>query len=374
MNLYEIINKISEKFNDDYWVHIYSSKNFPEDFFVELGKYKLFGILNSDTYSGYSLTLSDLTNIVYQLSTRIATPTYLFISQNLVAKMIEDFGSNYIKENLLKDIILGRVKVNLALTEEECGNDALCIKTSAKKGANSKYILSGKKSYVTNAKLADYLIIVSRTSLKRERRSYGLTLFLIDMREKKDYFDFYRLEKLGLDFIELYNIRFENLEVESEYIIGGIDMGWNILSSVFLLDKLLLAAMLIGGAEKLLWKGVEYAKQRVVFGKPIGYYQGIQFRLAKAFTEVITSRALMREIIKDQMFSDQTLILSLYYHSVAMANEVADIVLQTFGGKGYVRSLIEMYYRDFRYYRIGPLSEELTLANIARGLRLPKSY
>jgi alkylation response protein AidB-like acyl-CoA dehydrogenase len=179
---------------------------------------------------------------------------------------------------------------------------------------------------------------------------------------------------MGLDFLSLYTIYFNDLKIDKKYILGEQNKGWNIIVKYFNWDKLLLAAMFVGIGEKALDIAIKYSKQRKVFDKIIGSYQGIQFPLAEAHINLVAAKALINQA--KEYPDDIDLVFSAYYTALNAASQAIDTSLQVLGAKGYLKnSLIEKFYRDIRYYKIGPLSKELLLANIAyRVLGLPKSY
>jgi len=381
-NFSEIIDNIKIRFSWNYWKEIYENKIFPKDFFSTLGEYNLYGILVKKEFGGYGLTLKELVELTYQISKIVGTPSYLLLSHNIVSKLIEEFGNKYLKEELLEGIIKGKYLVSMAANEEACGNDIFCIKTTAVEKDN-KFIINGIKDYVTNADIADIFLIVTRTA-NSNKKSYGLTVFTVKSSEIRYNISLKKLNKMGLDFLSLCSVKFSNVEVSKENVLGEVNEGWRILKFAFNLDKILLAAALIGTAEKVLYEAVEYAKIREVFGKQIGSFQGIQFPLAEGYVELLASKSLLNELAENlankdysNLDDDQILsnILATYYHAVMNSYKIADIALQTLAAKGYTESMIEKYYRDIRYYRIGPLSTELILASIAtRGLKLPRSY
>lgn len=368
-----ILKTLEDNFSETYWIKIYNNNEFPHDFFYFLGSHKLFGYIVSKENNGLGKSLAELTQLVYEVSKISGFATYLLLAQNLVAKMCEENCHNDIKKELLSKIIRGENKISLALTEEECGNDALCIKSSALE-INGSFLLNGKKDYVTNADLVDYIIIAARTSYDENKRSYGITLFLTDIEKLRKNGRLIKLHKMGLDFLSLYTIYFNDLKIDKKYILGEQNKGWNIIVKYFNWDKLLLAAMFVGIGEKALDIAIKYSKQRKVFDKIIGSYQGIQFPLAEAHINLVAAKALINQA--KEYPDDIDLVFSAYYTALNAASQAIDTSLQVLGAKGYLKnSLIEKFYRDIRYYKIGPLSKELLLANIAyRVLGLPKSY
>lgn len=360
------LGEIANNLGKEYFNFICNNRRFPDNLWNSLGRQKLFGLLVSKENGGDGIDLSDFVDLVLKFSKQFGTFGYLLIAQNLSAKMFSDFGNEKLKA-FLPDLISGRIRINLALTELESGSDAFSIKTKASRQGDN-FIISGRKQYVTNAKNADLLMVVARTSQPHEKKSSGLTTFVT---KKEQYLpsDFVNLEKMGLDFLPIYSLQVNAINVPSDMILGELDEAWQMLSNTFVLDRILLAAMFIGMAEMALSIAVQYAKERLVFGKIISSHQGIQFPIAQSYSFLQAAKSHVRSVSKiwdnGQIKASRDAPWTAYYTSIKSAYDAIDCSLQTLGAAGYVSSTVEKLFRDIRYYRIGPISEQIALSNIA---------
>jgi acyl-CoA dehydrogenase len=360
------LSEIADNLGKEYFDSVCNKKQFPDDLWNSLGRQKLFGLLVSKENGGDGIELSDFVELVLEFSKQFGTFAYLFIAQNLSAKMFSDFGNEKLRA-FLPDLISGRIRINLALTELESGSDAFSIKTKAsREGGN--FIIAGKKHYVTNARNADLLMVVARTSHHQEKQSSGLTTF-VTKKEQYEPSDFMNLEKMGLDFLPIYSLQVNAVNVPGNMILGELDEAWKMLSNTFVLDRILLAAMFIGMGEMALGIAVQYAKERKVFGKVISSHQGIQFPIAESYSFLQAAKSHVRSVSKiwdDGLIkANRDAPWTAYYTSIKSAYDAIDCSLQTLGASGYVSSTVEKLFRDIRYYRIGPISEQIALSNIA---------
>jgi len=317
---------------------------------------------------GLGHSFSDFVNEVGRLSNSVATLGYLFLAQNLVSWLVASAGSAAIKENLLPALIVGKCRVAMGLYEEEAGSDALAVSSFATR-ARTGYRLSGRKDFITDGAKVDYIIFVTKSA--QDARRGSLSSFIVPTSSKGLKFE--ETEKMGLDFLRLYSCRFD-VYVKKDAIIGEEGRAWDTLSQVFAMDRIALGSMLVGMGLRLLQAATERASTRNVFGRPVGSNQAIQFPLAEVYTELHASRLLVEECagMDTRTAEFATASAGTLYHSSKWAFRAADLALQIFGAKGYERGFVESCFRDTRYYRMGPLSQELSLSMVARrALNLP---
>jgi acyl-CoA dehydrogenase len=357
-------------FDLEYYTQVCEQRTFPEDFWNALGSRALFAMLAQGT------SLSEFIEKVVELSRNVGTLSYLFIAQNIATLMIKENFEE--AQSILPELFSGKAYVSLALSERESGNDAFSLACQAKK-ENNEFLITGKKDYVTNAQLARFIIVVTRTS-QMEKKSLGLTALLVDTQKNREKIRFTQIEKMGLDFLKLYSVEFKETSVPETWKIGKENHAWEVLVKYFNIDRLALAAMLVGMGETALKQAVSFARKREVFGKPIGSYQALQLPLAECAIELSASLALIHESLKRESDPKSkefgAVALACYAHALKASQRAIDVSLQTLGAQGYLRrSALQALYRDVRYYAIGPLSQELVLANYAeKALGLPRSY
>ncbi|AKA48240.1 hypothetical protein IX51_02980 [uncultured archaeon] len=368
------VSKFTSKYDEIYYDHVSEKNEFPEDFFSALGADNRFGLLVSNKNGGSEISFSEFVQNILDMSRRAGTLTYYFVAQNLSAKLFDDHGTEKLR-SLLPEVMAGKAKVNLALTEEQSGADALSINTEAVQTGDGNYSITGDKYCVTNGKGADYLMVAARTSPPSDKKSHGLTTFVITEKQPAKT-SFVSLGKMGLNFLPLYSVSFNGVKVSRDAVLGEIDRAWSFLSRTFAADRLALGAMFVGMGRMALDRAAEYAREREVFGRKIGSNQGIQFPLARAFIELSASEAYIlrgSEMMDNgEIDRNRDIPMGAYYHSVNAASMAIDAALQTLGASGYLSGFVEKLYRDIRYYRMGPISEQLALVSIAeRTLNMP---
>jgi acyl-CoA dehydrogenase len=376
-SLIERVRAISSKFDEVYWREICRKKEFPFEYWDSLAKDGLFGLVVPEEHGGLGKTLLDLVLATEETAERFAgIGSYLFLSGCLVSTIFFKSTTDQ-KEELLPKLSRGEIKVSLALSEEHSGFEATAIETKAEK-VGSDFLLNGSKRFVNNVDQADYLIIFARTrSVKdSDKKSVGVSMFLVPTSDENLHRR--KLDKVGWDFVNNFDIEFKDLKVREEELVGEFNNAWYNSVESFNLDRVATAASLIGTGRLALNTAIKHAKDRMVFGRAIGSNQGIQFPLAEAAAQLITAEASTLKAAslngKGWTFVEAANIaLSL---SLTAASTATDRAMQTLGGHGYYREYdVERYWRDVRAHKVHPISEELLLTSIAeRTLGLPKSY
>ncbi len=376
--LVEKVRAISSKFDVPYWREINRKKEFPHEYWDLVAGDGLFGLVVPKKYDGLERPLLDLVLGTAETAERFAgIASYLFLSGNLVSTIFSKSAETQ-KAEILPKLAKGEIKIALALTEEQSGFEATAIEAKAEK-TGREYVLNGSKRFVNNVDLADYLVIFARTKPAGEstgKKAVGVTMFLVPAADPNLHRR--KLDKLGWDFINNFDIEFKDLRVPETAIVGELDNAWYNAVESFNLDRVATAASLVGTGKLAVNQAAERAKKRVIFGKAVGSNQGIQFPLAEAAAQLFTAEAF---ILKATTLNGSgwafveaaNLALSL---ALSAASFATDRAMQTFGGHGYYADYdVERYWRDVRAHKVHPISEELLLATIAeQSLGLPKSY
>ncbi len=371
------IEAVSSKFDKKYWREIYKNKDFPHEYWKAIAHSGLFGLLVDEEFGGSGKNILDVSLATEETAERYAgLGSYLFLSGCLLSTLFAK-SSELQKQEILPKLAKGEIKISLALAEEKSGSDSTSLEATAVRTSQG-FELSGSKRFVNNVDRADYLIIFARTTPveKTGKKSMGLTMFLVpasspEIKRRK-------LEKLGFNFINNFDLEFRHLIVPEENIVGELDKGWYNAVDSFNLDRVATAASLIGTGKLALTEAAEYSKKRLVFGQPVGANQGIQFPLAEAVAQLIAAETMMLKACslegKGRSFADFANLALLQAETAA--NYATDRALQTFGAHGYYDEYdVERYWRDVRLHRVHPISEELLLSQIAdRSLGLPKSF
>ncbi len=287
-------------------------------------------------------------------------------------------GSEAQKRAYLPRIATGELRLqSMAVTEPTTGTDTTRIKTAAVKRGD-RYVVNGQKVWLSRVQHSDLMILLARTTpLEAARKGEGLSIFLVDVRAALGH---------GLTLRPIRNMVnhetneafFEDLEIPAENLIGEEGKGFRYILDGLNAERALIAAECIGDGHWFIEKARSYASERVVFGRPIGQNQGIQFPIAQAFVEV-EAADLMRWKACDLFDRSEPCgaEANMAKYLAAKASwEAADVCLQTHGGFGFAAEYdVERKFRETRLYQVAPISTNLVLSYVAEHvLRLPRSF
>jgi acyl-CoA dehydrogenase len=373
------IQKICAKYDDHFWAKTDETGVFPEAFVADLAAGGWLGVAMPEAFGGAGLGLTEA-SLVMQTITESgagfsgASAVHL----NIFGPMpIVKFGTEDQKRRFLPPLIAGDAKSCFAVTEPNSGLDTASLETRAVR-TSSGWRITGRKIWTTSAQRANTIMIIARTKPKAEckKPTEGLSLFYAD-------FDRNRIEanpipKMGRKAVECNTLFIEDLEVDEDRLIGKEGEGFKILLSGLNPERVLFAVEAIGLGRAALARAAQYAKERVVFGRPIGQNQGVAHPLAKAWAELEAANLLafkaaaLYDAGKDCGAEANA---SKYLGAEAGFNACEASVL-AHGGMGYAKEyFVERYFREAMIARIAPVSREMILNFIAeRVLGLPKSY
>jgi acyl-CoA dehydrogenase len=380
-SLLDGIVETSEKFPETYWNERYNRKEFPKEYWRAFEAKGFFGFLVPHEYGGSGRSFLDFVLAIAKAAeVNAGAMAYLLLSGALVAEMFAS-STQPQKLEILRLISKGSVKISIALTEQESGQQVRAINTVARQESDGDYVISGEKTFVNNANVADFILVFAR--LEREKENQ-IVPFLVE--SKHPALVKTEQEKIGHDPLRMYSLKFERLTVRKSSLICGDDnydrngdTSWQNSLRVFAMDRIATAVLLTGTGKLAIREAASYANRRQAFGKPIGANQGIQFPLAESYAnldaaENIAYRAAWLCDKGDKQFS---LVGAIALSKAVRASLAAtDSALQCFGGHGYLESCpAQRHWRDIRAYSVHPMSKELLTAFIAeRALGLPRSY
>ncbi|MDG6997279.1 MAG: acyl-CoA/acyl-ACP dehydrogenase [Nitrososphaerota archaeon] len=380
--LRESLSSIASQYSDAYWREHDEKSEFPQEYFDALASGGWFGLNVPSEQGGTGLGLTEVSIAINELSKRCGMSAGDIVMAICVfaIQTIKTFAKEPLRSKLLSELGAGKHIMSFGLTEPSAGVNTLDIATSAKKEGDG-YVINGQKIWITLAHKATLFNIVTRTTPKDKvsKRTEGLTLFLVDKREiKRGQIRTKKIEDISMRALGSNEVYIEDLYVPSENILGELDKGWDVLPALLNAERISTASMSVGLGELVLSKAVEYAKSRIVFGRPIGSNQAIQLPLARSKADLeaawsITQRAAWEF---DNKVDCSTSANTAAYMGARAAFFTADRAIQTYGGMGYAKnSDIERHWRDSRLFRTGPVPEEMVLNFIGqRVLRLPRSY
>jgi acyl-CoA dehydrogenase len=264
-------------------------------------------------------------------------------------------------------------------TEPTAGTDTTAIRTTAVRQGNDKYVVNGQKVWTSRAEHSDLMLLLARTTPRDQvkKRTEGLSVFVVDMREGL---------KRGLSIRPIRaminhattEVFFDNLEIPADHLLGEEGKGFSYILDGMNAERILIASECIGDTRWFIAKASEYAKNRVVFGRPIGQNQGVQFPIAKAYAASEAAALMVREATR--LFDAARKCGPQANMAKLLASEAswmaADMCLQTHGGFGFAEEYdVERKFRETRLYQIAPISTNLILSYLAEHvLGLPRSY
>lgn len=371
---------IAQDYGLQYWRELDAKKEWPSELWKKLGELGYIGVAIPEQYGGSGLGMLEMALIIEELASAGAgsTVSQLFMLTPVFGAItINKHGTEKQKNSFLPDIARGKIDFCMALTEPNAGTNSLSITTRAEKKGN-KYIINGQKVWITGVRHADYMLLVARTTPIEhvKKKTHGISLFIVDVNDPAIRLQ--RIDKLGTNCLESDIVFIEDLEVNESSLIGEEGKGWYHLLDTLNAERIVTTAGCIGTGQLCLKLAVDYAKERKVFEKPIAYYQGVQFPLAK-----IKANLDMAQLMNYKA-------AWLYDHGLSAGNEsnmakmvaaeagfsAADQAMQTMGGFGYGKEYdVERLWRDVRLFKIAPVSEEMILNFISQyELGLPRSY
>jgi acyl-CoA dehydrogenase len=290
------------------------------------------------------------------------------------------FGSDEQKRRFLPPLIAGREKACFAVTEPDAGLDTTRLKTKAERRGDH-YILSGRKIWISTAQVAQKMLILARTTSVEEaaRPSLGLTLFYTDLDCAK--VEVREIPKMGRKAVDSNLLFIDGLEVPARDRIGEEGKGFHYILHGMNPERILIAAEAVGLGRAALERAARYAKERVVFGRPIGRNQAIQHPLAERWIELEAAELMVMRAAAAYDAGEEAGGVGAYanaakYCAAEAGFRACETAVMTHGGMGYAREYhVERYFREIQIARIAPISPQLILSHIAeRVLELPKSY
>ena len=375
-DLRSLVDRVCADFPDDYWRDLDQRRAYPEEFVAALTKTGCLGALVPEEYGGIGLGLGDTSVLLEQINRNggNAGPVH---AQLYTMGAILRHGSEEQRRQHLPGIASGDVRLQaFAVTEPIAGTDTTSIRTTARRDGDT-YVVSGQKVFTSRVQHSDLMLLLARTTPKAEtkKRSEGLSLFLLDMREVEG------ISVRPLDMMvnhETNEVFFDDVIIPAASLIGEEGKGFRYVLDGMNAERILIAAECIGDGRWFVERGSRYATTREVFGRPIGMNQGIQFPLARAHIHV-EAADLMRWRAAD-LFDDHAPCGTEANMAKLLAAdaswEAAEAALQTHGGYGFAAEYdIERKFRETRLYQVAPISTNLILSHVGEHvLKMPRSF
>ncbi|MBI2759875.1 MAG: acyl-CoA/acyl-ACP dehydrogenase [Chloroflexi bacterium] len=370
---------LAGKFDDVYWRRCDSEHTFPWEFYHAFAEAGWLGIAIPRELGGAGLGITEASLLLEEVAAsgaamNGATALHLTIfGLNPVVR----HGTEDLRRRILPEAAAGRLHVAFGVTEPDAGSDTPSITTRAVREGD-QFIIRGKKVWTSKALESSKVLLLARTTPLEEcaRRTDGMTLFLADLDPK--YVTIRPIEKLGRNAVDSNEVFYDDLPVDARDVVGEVGRGFYHLLDGLNPERILVAAEALGTGRVALRRATAYAKERRVFGRPIGQNQGIQFPLADSYAKLNAAELMIRKAswLYDNGKPCGAEANMAKYLAAEWGFEAADRALQTHGGFGYAKEFdVERYWREVRVMRIAPVTQEMILNFLGQHeLGLPRSY
>ncbi|CEN80233.1 putative isocaproyl-CoA dehydrogenase AcdB [Paraclostridium sordellii] len=340
----------------------------PRELLDKMAQTKYTSVTIPQEYGGAGADYVSYAIIMEELSRRCAsTGTYATAAASLVSLPILNYGTEEQKQKYLKGIASGEMIGAFGLTEPGAGSDASAQQTTAELDGDY-YILNGRKTFITNAPICDFAIVIAVTD--RSKGLKGTTAFIVES-NWEGFSHGAHEDKMGIRGTQTSDLIFENVKVPKENLLGKEGIGFKIAMKTLDAGRIGVAAQALGVAQGALDEAIKYTKERVQFGKTLSKFQNTQFTLADMETKVNAARWLVYDAAqkKDAGMNMTKESAMAKYYAAEIANEVAYKALQLHGGYGFIKDYpIERIYRDARIMSIYEGTSEVQKMVIASSI------
>jgi acyl-CoA dehydrogenase len=374
----DAVRQLCRQFPDEYFRKIDEQRAYPEAFVDALTRAGWLAALIPAEYGGSGLSMAEASVIMEEIN-RSGGNAGACHGQMYVMNTVLRSGTEAQKRKVLPAIAAGQLRLqSMGVTEPTTGSDTTQLKTLAVK-RDGRWVVNGQKVWISRIQHSDLMILLARTTPLADvrKRSEGLSCFLVDLKQAIGQ---------GLTVRPIPNmvnhetneLFFDNLEIPDENLLGQEGQGFKVLLDGLNAERTLIAAECIGDGYWFIDRAKQYASERVVFNRPIGQNQGVQFPIAEAYIELEAANLMRWKACR---------MIDLHQHAGAAANmakylaakaswEAANVCLQTHGGFGFACEYdIERKFRETRLYQVAPISTNMIFSYVAEHvLGLPKSY
>ena len=372
------VRKLCSRFPGEYWRKLDIESAYPTDFVEALSEAGYLAALIPEEHGGSGLPLSAAAAILEEVQHGGCNAAACHAQMYIMGTILRH-GSEAQKAKYLPQIAKGELRLQaFGVTEPSSGTDTTSIKTMAKRDGEN-YIISGQKIWTSRAEHSDLMLLLARTAPKSAsaKRTDGLSVFIVDMRDAKRGGMTIRPIKTMMNH-STTEVFFENVVVPADNLIGEEGNGFRYILSGMNAERILIAAECIGDAKWFIDKASTYASERIVFDRPIGQNQGIQFPIAKAYAQTRAAELMVRQAAilfeAEKKCGAEANMAKLLAADASWA--AAEACVQTYGGFAFATEYdIERKFREARLYQVAPISTNMILSYLAvHVLGLPRSY
>jgi alkylation response protein AidB-like acyl-CoA dehydrogenase len=373
------VRALCAKFPGEYWRGLDRERAYPTEFVAALTEAGYLAALIPEEYGGSGLNLGAAVAILEEVHASGGNGAACHAQMYTMGTILRH-GSDAQKQRYLPLIASGELRLQaFGVTEPTSGTDTLSLRTTARREGNDHYVINGQKIWTSRAEHSDLLLLLARTASKEQakKRTDGLSVFLVDMRLAQG-------ASIAINPIRTMmnhattQIFFDDLRVPAENLIGEEGQGFRYILSGMNAERILIAAECIGDAKWFIAKATQYAKDRALFGRPIGQNQGVQFPIARAYAQMRAAELMVHEAARKydagEDIGAEANMAKLLAADASWA--AADMCVQTYGGFGFAEEYdIERKFRETRLYQVAPISTNMILSYLAEHvLGLPRSY
>ncbi len=375
----DAIAKLCSRYPGDYWRKLDRERAYPTEFVKALTESGFLAILIPEQYGGSGLGITAAAAVMEEIHKAGCNGAACHAQMYTMGTLLRH-GSEAQKNEYLPKIASGELRLQaFGVTEPTSGTNTLGLRTTAVKQGNSSYLVNGQKVWTSRAEHSDLLLLLARTTAKEQvkKRTEGLSVFLVDMREAKGRGLEIRPIRTMINHATT-EIFFDNLQIPADSLIGEEGKGFRYILDGMNAERILISAECIGDARWFIKRASDYANERRVFERPIGQNQGIQFPIAEAYAATEAAALMMQKAAAMFEAGDPCgaeANMAKYLASEA-SWKAADMCMQTHGGFAFAEEYdVERKFRETRLYRIAPISNNFVLSFIAEHvLGLPRSY
>ena len=351
---------------------------YPHDLFAKMSKAGFHGVGVPEEYGGSGGNVVDQCILIRELARSLGGIAWIWgLSSFAGGKSVGLYGTDEQKQRLLPGLASGELKFAIAVTEPGGGTDLLgAMRTTAKRDpSGSGWRVTGQKVWSTQAHVADYLLLLARTSPVTDKRTKGVTLFLVP--NPSAGLEIRQIPKLGMRNVGSCEVFLDDVFVPDDLLLGEVDNAWYQLVPTLNNERITMAALALGILDGVIEEALRYMKERHAFGKPIGQFQILQHYLANM---VIDRKSAELHVFNAAWLQSQGRPCGLESNMAKVVASdaavlAADTGIQILGGMGYSQETqMQRYWRDARLYKIGPISNEMARNSIAEMLGLPRSF
>ncbi len=372
------VGKLCQQYPGEYWRAKDRERAYPAEFVAALGDAGYLAALIPEEFGGAGLPISGAAAILEEIQLQGCNGGACHAQMYIMGTLLRH-GSDAQKAYYLPKIATGELRLQaFAVTEPTSGTDTLALRTTAKRDGDT-YIVNGQKIWTSRIEHSDLMLLLARTSPRDQvaKKTDGLSVFLVNVNDALGHGLSVRPIETMMNH-STTEVFFEDLRIPAANLIGEEGQGFKYILSGMNAERLLIAAECIGDAKWFIEKATAYAKERVLFGRPIGQNQGVQFPIARAYAQMRAAELLVHEGLRrfeagENCGEEANMSKMLAAEASWAAGEAC---VQTHGGFGFAAEYdIERKFRETRLYQVAPISTNMILSYIAEHvLGLPRSY